>query len=153
MHTCLNGTKFYTAPLYDNRKISLCICIHSIQCLIDVILTYDFICIFILSLSLESPLCSYLSSYQHYLYRCVMFYVSLSYLCTCCVFIHLCIESRGLVTFLVLMLFVLQCTTINKIFLLLLLLFQSFLLDHVWITVKILRHVQNFITITSLQLG
>ena len=30
---------------------------------------------------------------------CFMFYVSLSYLCTCCVFIHLCIESRGLATF------------------------------------------------------
>ena len=35
------------------------------------ILTYDFICISILSLSLEIPLCTYHSSYEHYLYRCV----------------------------------------------------------------------------------
>ena len=40
--------------------------------LYSVILTYDFICKSVLSLSLEIPLCSYRSSYEHYLYRCVL---------------------------------------------------------------------------------
>ena len=44
---------FYITPLYDSRKIYLYICIYFIQCLMNVILTYDFICISILSLSLE----------------------------------------------------------------------------------------------------
>ena len=61
----------YTFYFYDSRKISLSICIYFIQCLINVILTYDFIWIFILSMSLESPFCSYHSSHKHYLYRFV----------------------------------------------------------------------------------
>ena len=61
---------FCIAPLYHSRKISLCICIYFIKCIINVILTYDFM-YKILSLSLEIPLCSYHSSYDYYLYRSV----------------------------------------------------------------------------------
>ena len=38
----------------------------------NAIVTYDFMCIPILSLSLEIPLCLYHPSYEHYLYRCVL---------------------------------------------------------------------------------
>ena len=40
--------------------------------LYSVILTYGFICISVLSFSIEILLCSYHSSYEHYLYRCVL---------------------------------------------------------------------------------
>ena len=62
---------FYIAPLYHSRKISLCICIYSIQCN-SYLWSYIYIYISVLSLSLEIPLCSYHSSYVHHFYRCVL---------------------------------------------------------------------------------
>ena len=86
----------------------LYICIYFIQCFMNVILTYDFICIAIMLLSLEMPLCCFKSSYEHYLYPCVLCtsVLLLSMLC-----IYLCMYwNSGASDLLVLMLFVLQCT-------------------------------------------
>ena len=52
--------------MYDIRKISLCIRIYFIQCFMNVIFYYDFICISVLSLWLEIPVYSNLSSYERY---------------------------------------------------------------------------------------
>ena len=90
--------KCSVTPLYDILIISLCVCIYFIQCLFNVTLTSDFICIythsyqcpfkhdFILIIVLMNTIFVY--------YLCV-FYITLSYQCICCVFTHLCIEKSG----------------------------------------------------------
>ena len=62
----------------------------------NVILTYDFICI-VLSLSLEIPRCSYYSSHEHYIYPSALCNLSLTIVD---VFDHLCSENRELAIFL-----------------------------------------------------
>ena len=74
-HRCIYPSpelNFYIAPLYDSRKISLFI----YMCLFLYTVFYErhsylWFYMYIYSLSLEIPLCSYHSSDEHYLYRCV----------------------------------------------------------------------------------
>ena len=110
-HQCIYASpkqNFYIDPLYDGRKIFLCIHIFFIQGFMNVILTYDFICISILSLSLETAPCSYHSSYEHYLYRCVLCIAILSlFMLRIYSFMYWKSWTSNL---LVLMSFVLQCT-------------------------------------------
>ena len=59
----------HIAPLFDSRKISLCICIYLMQCHSHVWF-YMYICSI---LFLEIPLCSYHSSYELSLSVCFMY--------------------------------------------------------------------------------
>ena len=93
-----------------------------IRCFMNIIVTYDFKCISFLLLSLELPLSSYHSSYEHYLHPCVVC-ISISPMFMLRIYSFMCWRS-GTSDLLVLMLFVVQCTDYKYIFLLLLLLGQ-----------------------------
>ena len=115
----MNVLHFYIAPIYDITKISLCICIYFIQSFMNVILYYDVICISILSVCLEIPVCSDHPSYEHYLYPC---FLCISFSPLFMLHIYSCMYWKsGTSDLLVLMFLLYNVPTINKIFFLLLL--------------------------------